>query len=94
LLSKLNDNTGKNLCRAELSPVDRAAQSARRKATYLELHPETRHGENQHSRSGQVVHSSFADATADATGKDARAVRRDAERGEKVCSRQSKSMAS
>lgn len=35
-----------NLCRAELSPSDRARQTARRKAIYLELHPETAHGAN------------------------------------------------
>lgn len=76
-----------NLCRAELSPSERAAQAAqtaRRKAIYEELHPEVKHGTNQHSRSGQVVHS-FAEATAETVGKDARTIRRDAERGEKVC---------
>ena len=35
-----------NLVRAELSPADRAQQTARRKAIYLELHPETAHGAN------------------------------------------------
>lgn len=73
-----------NLCRADLSPAERAKQTARRKAIYIELHPETRHGENQYTRSGEVCHS-FADATADATGKAARTIRQDAERGEKVC---------
>lgn len=62
----------------------RAEQTARRKAIYEELHPETRHGAvGRAGKSGQDVHS-FADATAAATGKDARTVRRDAERGEKV----------
>jgi hypothetical protein len=43
-----------NLCRVELSPSDRARQTARRKAIYLELHPETAdhvagaHGSMQH----------------------------------------------
>lgn len=73
-----------NLCRAELSPSDRARQTARRKAIYEELHPETRLGENQHTRVGQVVQPNFASATATVTGADARTVRRDAERGEKV----------
>lgn len=73
-----------NLCRAELSPADRARQTARRKAIYLELHPETANGSNQHTRVGQVVQPNFAEATAAVTGSDARTVRRDAERGEKV----------
>ena len=74
-----------NLMRAELSPAERAGQTARRKAIYLELHPETGHGAvGRGGKSGQVVHS-FSEATAESTGKDARTVRRDAERGEKVC---------
>ena len=73
-----------NLCRAELSPSDRARQTARRKVIYLELHPETANGSNQHTRLGQVVQPNFAEATASVTGADARTVRRDAERGEKV----------
>lgn len=74
-----------NLCRAKLSPADRAAQTARLKAIYEELRPETRHGGDR--RSDQVDNlstRSFADETAEATGKDARTIRRDAERGEKV----------
>ena len=75
-----------NLCRAELTPADRASQTARRKAIYLELHPETGHGGDR--RSDQVDNlstRSFASSTAEAIGKDERTVRRDAERGEKVC---------
>lgn len=76
-----------NLCRAELSPADRASQTARRKAIYEELHPETRLGENQHTRVRQVGEPSverFTAETASAIGKSERAVQRDAERGEKV----------
>lgn len=76
-----------NLCRAELSPADRAKQTARRKAIYLELHPETDHGGNAGGPSGQFVHteaSSFAAETAKVIGKDERTVRRDVARGEKV----------
>lgn len=82
-----------NLCRAELSPSDRARQTARRKAIYLELHPETAVGVSQaagmnaaQERGGQVVHDvdRFDVATAKITGTDARSVRRDAERGEKI----------
>lgn len=74
-----------NLCRSELSPADRAKQTARRKAIYLELHPETAHGGDR--KSDQVDNlstRSFANETAAITGADARTVRRDAERGEKV----------
>lgn len=74
-----------NLCRAELSPSDRARQTARRKVIYLELHPETDQGGNW--QGGQFVQTdapSFATETAKITGKDERTVRRDAERGEKV----------
>lgn len=75
-----------NLCRAELSPSDRARQTARRKAIYVKLHEETAHGGNT-GPSGQFVHTdadSFAKDTAKAIGKDERSVRRDAERGTKV----------
>jgi hypothetical protein len=78
-----------NLCRAELSAADRAKQTARRKAIYEKLHPETGHGENQHTRSRQVGDSSgnvvrFTADTAEKTGKAERVVQRDAERGEKI----------
>jgi len=77
-----------NLCRAELSPSDRAKQTARRKAIYLELHPETKQGGAPGLAGGGKAKtdnlSSFANATATITGTDARTVRRDAERGEKV----------
>lgn len=76
-----------NLCRAELSPADRASQTARRKAIYLELHPETaQHVSGGMARQGAASDNlSFAAATADAIGKTERTVQRDAERGEKVC---------
>jgi ParB-like chromosome segregation protein Spo0J len=82
-----------NLMRNELSASDRAVQTARRKAIYLELHPETAAGTAQaagmnaaQQRGGQVGHdvNRFDEATAKATGQSERAVRRDAERGEKV----------
>lgn len=77
-----------NLCRAELSPVDRARQTARRKAIYEALHPETRLGENQHTRVRQVGEPSaserFTADTAAKTGQSERSVQRDAERGEKI----------
>jgi ParB-like nuclease domain len=74
-----------NLMRSELSPADRASQTARRKAIYLELHPETAQGGNW--QSGKFCHteeSSFVGATSAAIGKPERTVRLDAERGEKI----------
>ena len=81
-----------NLCRAELLPSDRARQTARRKAIYEELHPETKAGTAgarasnaaQCNATDNLSTASYAKATADATGRDERSVRRDAERGEKV----------
>lgn len=82
-----------NLCRAELGPADRSAQSARRKVIYLELHPETAagvagaHASNraQGNAAENFSVASFANDTAEKTGKTDRAVRLDVERGEKVC---------
>lgn len=77
-----------NLCRAELSPSDRAKQTARRKAIYLELHPETAAGTAgaaaRWNATDNLSVASFAAETAKLIGKDERSVRRDAERGEKV----------
>lgn len=75
-----------NLVRSELTPSDRAKQTARRKAIYLKLHPETA----QHVAGGKARQEtasdnlSFAAVTAEVTGRDQRTVQRDAERGEKV----------
>lgn len=78
-----------NLCRAELSPADRASNTARRKAIYLELHPETARSANIGPQRQFVAAEcpSFAEATADAIGKDQRTIQRDAERGEKISER-------
>ncbi|WP_061930180.1 ParB/RepB/Spo0J family partition protein [Aureimonas sp. AU22] len=76
-----------NLCGPRLSPSDQALFTRRRKEAYEALHPETRHGENQHTSSRQVGNSSserFTADTAAATGRSERAVQRDAERGQKV----------
>lgn len=77
-----------NLCRAELSPSDRARQTARRKAIYLQLHPETAHGANLEgagvAKSATPETPAFAKTTAAVTGQSERTVRLDAERGEKV----------
>lgn len=74
-----------NLCRSELSPSDRARQTARRKAIYLELHKEARHGSNQFTRGvADFATPSFSADQAAMTGQAERTVRLDAQRGEKV----------
>lgn len=74
-----------NLCRAELSPADRAVWTARRKAIYLEMHPETGHGGDRKSDQVENISTrSFAADTAERTGQTDRIVRMYAERGEKV----------
>jgi ParB-like chromosome segregation protein Spo0J len=71
-----------NLCRAELSPSDRARQTARRKAIYIELHPETGHGKAAADKDANLA--PFHVETAKATGSSERVVQRDAERGQKI----------
>jgi len=77
-----------NLCRAELTPSDRAQQTARRKAIYLELHPETEHGVAgagaRWNADGNLQTASFASETARITGRDKSSVSRDVSRGEKI----------
>ena len=56
-----------------------------RKAIYEELHPETKHGANQHTRGVEnfaTPADRFTAATANATGKSERAVRMASARGE------------
>lgn len=71
-----------NLCRNELSPSERAVQTARRKAIYEELHPETAHGKATAKKDEKFA--SFASETASATGHSERLVQLNAERGTKV----------
>ncbi len=74
-----------NLCRAELSPADRAKQTARRKTIYEELHPATKHGGVRTEASRQLGDlNRFSAETASVTGKSERVVQRDASRGEKI----------
>ncbi|WP_080580050.1 MT-A70 family methyltransferase [Sinorhizobium fredii] len=77
-----------NLCRAELTPADRALFVFRRKEIYLLKHPETGHGGERTSRQVGDLKADepkrFTAATAEATGQSERAIQRDAERGEKI----------
>ncbi len=77
-----------NLCRADLTPADRALFVFRRKEIYLMRHPETAHGGDRASRQlGDLKADEprrFTSATAEATGQSERAIQRDAERGEKI----------
>jgi ParB family transcriptional regulator, chromosome partitioning protein len=74
-----------NLARNELSPADRAAAVARRKAIYEKLNPSTKHGAIGGGRgkagAGDKAER-FTKATAEATGRSERAVQLDAARGE------------
>lgn len=75
-----------NLCTNQLSASERARFTKRRKEAYEALHPEAKHGANQHTRGVDNLSTpaSYADDQATKTGVDPRTVRRDAERGEKV----------
>lgn len=77
-----------NLCRAELTPSDRARQTARRKEIYEALHPETKHGGNLEGAGVANLATPetprFTETTARITGQSERVVQRDAERGSKI----------
>jgi hypothetical protein len=78
-----------NLCRAELSPADKARQTARRKVIYEALHPDTRHGSPGVSRQvgdtrERTDTDRFTADTAARTGQSERTVQRNVERGEKI----------
>jgi hypothetical protein len=85
-----------NLVRAELTASEWAAQTARRKAIYQELHPETKNGATGNGReklrqvgeatsyNENIEVDRFTADTAAKTGQSERAVQRAAERGEKV----------
>lgn len=74
-----------NLCAPQLTPSERARFTKRRKEAYEALHPETKHGANQHTRGdAKSASPSFAEDQAKATGASKRTVQLDAERGEKI----------
>lgn len=74
-----------NLMRSELTPAERASQTARRKAILADLALiDTHGGDRRPEQVANMTTCSFAAHTAAATGQSERTVRRDAERGEKV----------
>jgi hypothetical protein len=79
-----------NLCGTNLSAVERALFTARRKEAYEALHPETKRGGNQgddgkFTPSRQVGDTArFTADTARKTGQSERKVQRDAGRGERI----------
>lgn len=74
-----------NLMRAELTPAERAEQTARRKELYLIEHPETGHGgDRRSSRQVGDLNDRFTADTAKSTMQSERSVQRDATRGEKI----------
>jgi ParB-like chromosome segregation protein Spo0J len=82
-----------NLCRHDLSPAERALAVKRRKAIYLQLHPETRpttdggegrHKETRRQVGDESVVERFTQATAEVSGIGERTIQRDAARGEKL----------
>lgn len=75
-----------NLIRNDYTPAERAIAIARRKTIYLELHPETAQGiAGGKARQGSASDNlSFAESTAEASGKSKRTIERDAQRGETV----------
>src|SRR3989442_10117913 len=71
-----------NLARKSLPPTEEGRQLARAKAIYEELHPETRHGGKRqrasNGHSGNLKKAKgFVKATAEATGRSARAISRE-----------------
>jgi ParB-like chromosome segregation protein Spo0J len=84
-----------NLCRRDLPPAEQAIAVKRRKAIYLQLHPETAHGSTagkerapdgsfQSRQIGDSGETRFTRVTADTTGIGERTIQRDAARGEKL----------
>jgi ParB-like chromosome segregation protein Spo0J/N6-adenosine-specific RNA methylase IME4 len=86
-----------NLIRADLTPSERAAHHAERKALYLKLHPETKRGaaggEATAAKAGKSKMAkgqngpqppAYAKDAAKKTGQSSRTIKRDVTRGEKI----------
>lgn len=82
-----------NLCGSVLTSAEKAVFLARRKEAYEALHPDTKahvagalaSNRAQGNATANLATASFVADTAAKTGRAERTVRRDAERGEKVC---------
>lgn len=86
-----SENSPRHLCRAELSPSERAACTAERKELYEQQHPETKanvagaHASNKaQGKASASLATAFTAVTAFKTGQSRRAVQWDAERGSKL----------
>lgn len=76
-----------NLCRADLTELERGEHLARRKELYLRVHPETAHGGDRKSADFQVAISatrSFVGDTAEKVGASERSVREAIRRVNKI----------
>jgi hypothetical protein len=85
--SHIDDGTekGENLIRFPLTAAQEAAAIFRRKALYETLHPETKHGANQHTAGvADSATPRFTANTAQSTGKSERSVQVAAARGESI----------
>jgi hypothetical protein len=86
LLAEIDEN----LVRADLTPSERAAHHAKRKALYLKLHPETEKRKaggrprKTSDKMSKVSTKGYAKAAAKKVGKTSRTVARDVSRGEKI----------
>jgi ParB-like nuclease domain len=88
-----------NLIRADLTPSERAAHHAERKALYLKLHPETQQGGNREGagrpkrdgkkakskgQNGPLKKDAYTKDAAKKTGKSGRTIKREVARGENI----------
>jgi ParB family chromosome partitioning protein len=88
-----------NLIRADLTPSERAAHHAERKALYLKLHPETQQGGSREGagrpkrdgkkakskgQNGPLKKDAYTKDAAKKTGKSSRTIKREVARGENI----------
>jgi ParB family chromosome partitioning protein len=88
-----------NLIRADLTPSERAAHHAERKALYLKLHPETQQGGSRegagrpkrdgkkaksNGQNGPLKKDAYTKDAAKKTGKSSRTIKREVARGENI----------
>lgn len=76
-----------NLCRADLTELERGEHLAKRKPVYERLYPQAKHGGDRRSDEFQVENSSvrsFADDTAEKIGVTDRAIRQSIRRATKI----------